>query len=720
MNLVKDLKLGWSQRVPVLMQTEAAECSLACIAMVASYHGHETDVAEMRKRYPVSLKGATVAHIAEVTDQMGMACRPLQLELAELSQLQLPAILHWNLNHFVVLHTLTGGWAYIHDPAIGALKLRLKTVSDHFTGIAIELEPGMAFRRKAPPPAIELKALIGKVVGLKRGLAQLLGLALVIEVLALALPILTQWITDEAIVGGDRDLLTVLGFGMVAIGLSTAVIGAVRSYIGMYISARFNMQWMSNVMGRMMKLPVEYFERRHVGDIVSRFGAVKSIEHGLTNAAIEAALDGLLAIGTLVMMVLYAPALAGVTVGAVSLYGTLRWLRYSAERTAATGMIAKQAKEQTFFLETVRGVRTIKMCNRERERRTAWLNLWVDATNAGLVMQKLSLLFGTSWSFISSVERAFVFWLGAVAVIDHRMSLGMLFAFLSYKEQFAGRINRLIDSVVEFKMLGISAERLADIVLTAPEERNIAHRREPSDDLTLALEDVSFRYAADDALLLNGATLKVKPGECVAIIGPSGCGKTTYLKLILGILKPEKGKIHLGGLSVAQLGLQNYRNVVATVMQDDHLFAGSVYDNIAFLDPKPDTEWLHACARSACIHDEIVQMPMGYQTLVGDMGSVLSGGQKQRVLLARALYRRPKILLLDEATSQLDVGNEAMIGEAIAALDITRIMIAHRPQTIAIADRIVRLEQGKFVDVTAGTGIAPRQMAESEKSVRPV
>lgn len=720
MSLVRDLKFGWRQRLPVLLQTEAAECALACIAMVASYYGHETDVTEMRKRYPVSLKGATVGRIAEVTDQMGMTCRPVQLELDELPQLQLPALLHWNLNHFVVLHAVKGDWAYIHDPAIGALKLSLRAASGHFTGVAIELEPGMAFKRKAAPPTIELKALIGKVVGLKRGIAQLLGLALVIEVFALTLPILIQWITDEALVGGDRDLLTVLGFGMVAIGLSTAAIGAVRSYISMYISARFNMQWMSNVMGRLMKLPVEYFERRHLGDIVSRFGAVKSIEHGLTNAAIEAFLDGLLAVGTLVMMVLYSPSLASVTVVAVFLYGALRWLRYGAERTAAAGLIAKQAKEQTYFLETVRGVRTIKLCNRERERRTAWLNLWVDATNASLVMQKLSLLFGTSWNFISSLERAFVYWLGAVAVIDHRMSLGMLFAFLSYKEQFAGRINRLVDCVVEFKMLGISAERLADIVLTAPEERNVVNRREPSEDLTLALEDVSFRYAANDAPLLNGATLNVRPGECVAIIGPSGCGKTTYLKLVLGILKPDKGKIHLGGLSIEQLGLKNYRNVVATVMQDDHLFAGSLYDNIALLDPKPDPEWIYACAKSACIHEEISLMPMGYHTLVGDMGSVLSGGQKQRVLLARALYRRPKILLLDEATSQLDVGNEARIGEAIAALDITRIMIAHRPQTIAIADRIVRLEQGKFVDVTAAMGTGQRHLGEAEKSLRPI
>ena len=296
-----------------------------------------------------------------------------------------------------------------------------------------------------------------------------------IEVLSLTLPILTQWVTDEAIVSGDRNLLSVLCFGMLAIGLSTAVIGAVRSYIGMYISARFNLQWMGNVMGRLMKLPVEYFERRPLGDIVSRFGAVKAIEHGLTSASIEAALDGLLALGTLAMMLIYSPTLAMITITAVVLYGGLRWVRYGTERMAASGVIAKQAKEQTYFLETIRGVRSIKLANREQERRTAWLNLWVDATNAGLVTQKLSLLFGTSWSFISTGERALVFWAGASGVIDHHLSLGMLFAFLSYKEQFSGRVNRLIDRFVEFRMLSISAERLADIVLTLPEERNVAH-----------------------------------------------------------------------------------------------------------------------------------------------------------------------------------------------------------------------------------------------------
>ncbi len=711
-----NLKFGFGSRLPVMLQTEASECGLACLAMIVSYFGHATDLSELRKQFPISLKGATLANIMEFADKFAMTSRPLKLELDELGQLQLPAILHWNMNHFVVLKSVEGTRVHLHDPATGAVRMEMKEVSEHFTGIALELAPGLSFRRKSAPPAIELKALVGRVVGLKRGLLQLLGLAIVLEAFSLVLPIMTQWITDEAVVGSNRDLLALLCLGMVAIGGASALIGALRSWIGIYISTNFNLQWMSNVMGRLLKLPVDYFERRHLGDIVSRFGAVKSIEHGLTNASIEVGLDGMLALGTFSMMLVYSPSLTVITLGAVGLYALLRCLRYDAERLAATGVIAKQAKEQTYFLETIRGVRSIKLCNKESERRTAWLNLWVDATNASLVMQRLNLLFGSGWSLIATVERAWVFWVGAAAVIDHRMSLGMLFAFLSFKEQFAGRVNRLIDSVVEFRMLSISAERLADIVLSAPEERVTAQHRPVPDDLTIQFDQVGFRYGSEDAFLLDGASLTVAPGECVAIVGPSGCGKTTFLKLMLGILKPAKGKITLGGLSIGQLGLRNFREVVATVMQDDHLFAGSIRDNICFLDAKPDQDWLEACARAACIADEINAMPMGYHTLVGDMGTVLSGGQKQRVLLARALYRRPKILVLDEATSHLDVANEAKIGEAIAALDITRIMIAHRPQTIAIAHRIVRLEGGRFVDLRPGVAATPVQASSVERA----
>jgi ATP-binding cassette subfamily B protein RaxB len=459
---------------------------------------------------------------------------------------------------------------------------------------------------------------------------------------------------------------------------------------------------MSNVMGHLLKLPVDYFERRHLGDIVARFGTVRTIEHTITSATVDSVMDGLLAFSTLAMMFIYSPKLAVVTLCAVVLYGIVRWMRYNSAKLAQTGLLAKTAIEQTYFLETIRGARSIKLNNKENERRTAWMNLLVDSTNAGLTTTKLSLFFTTTWGLISTVERTGVLWLGAQSVIQNTMSIGMLFAFLGYKEQFASRVNALIDRFVDFRMLSVQTERLADIVLTAPEEPPEQSIYDVPENVALSLNRLNYRYAKGDPWLLHSLNLKIEQGECVAIVGPSGSGKTTLMKLMLGILRPVSGEVCIGEpnpVSLNKIGLRSYRKFVATVMQDDQLFAGSLMDNICFLDSKPEVDWMYECAKMAQIHNEIVSMPMGYHTLVGDMGTVLSGGQKQRVLLARALYRRPKILFLDEATSHLDLDNEANITKAIAELRITRIMIAHRPQTIAIADRILTLRNGKIIEI---------------------
>lgn len=695
-NLHLNLRSG--SRLPLLLQSEASECGLACLAMIASYYGYQTDIGELRKQFTVSLKGMTLDQLIVMGDGLGLTSRPLRLELDEIASLQTPCILHWDINHFVVLKSVRNDVAILHDPAVGELRCTVASMSDHFTGVALELAPDFAFKRKAPAPGLQLGDLISKVVGLKRGLLQVLVLAFGLETIALLLPMLNQWIMDEALVSGEHELLTLLCIGIVALGLTQAIIAALRTWIGMYISTSFSLQWMANVMTHMLRLPIEFFERRHVGDIVNRFNSVRTIERMLTSGMVDALLDGLLAIGTLAMMYLYSPALASVTLFAVLMYVGLRWGRYSAVRLANQGLIARQALEQTYFLETVRGVRSIKLFNREPGRRANWINRLVSVTNADLVLQKLNLSFSTAWSLLSSIERGTILWMGAVAVIDSRMTLGMLFAFLSYKEQFSGRINNLVDRLVDFKMLSIQTERLADIVLAAPEEKPGTLTQEVPDDLTLSLEKVSFRYSSSEPPVLLNASLSISPGSCVAIVGASGQGKTTMMKLMLGILKPSTGHVTLGGLPLYKIGLRKYRDVIATVMQDDQLYAGTIYDNICFFDGQPDGAWIERCAQVANVHAEIIDMPMGYHTLVGDMGTVLSGGQQQRVLLARALYKRPQILFLDEATSHLDIDNEAAIAEALAALDITRIMIAHRPQTIAIADRVIRVENGRMLE----------------------
>lgn len=696
MQFTRQLRFKSRGKLKLISQTEASECSLACLAMIASHHGYETDLPELRRIFQISLKGVTLERLIEMADQLKLSARPLQLDLNDLELLRAPCILHWDLNHFVVLKQARAGTITILDPASGEVTLESTAVSEHFTGIALELSPNFDFKRKTPPSGIRLADVVGKIVGLKRGVMQLLGMALVLEAISLLMPIATQWITDEAIGSFDRGLLALLCIGAAGMGITHAVLTFLRSWTGMYISTTFNLQWMSNVMGHLLQLPIDFFEKRHLGDILNRFGSVHAIERVLTTAMVDAVLDGLLAIGTLMMMLLYSPQLTLVTLIAVALYCLLRWTRMNTLRLANQGVLVKQALEQTYFLETIRGVRSIKLFNKELQRKTSWLNRYVSATNASLAIQKMTLIFGAAWSVLGSVERAAVLWLGALTVMDNTMTLGMLFAFLSFKEQFTGRVNSLVDKMVDLKMLSIQADRLADIVTTAPEEDRLALSHDMPTDLTLVVDKLSFRYSPGDPPVILNANFSIGVGECVAIVGPSGEGKTTTMKILLGILKPSYGNVLLGGIPISRLGLKKYRSVIATVMQDDQLYGGSLYDNICFFDDKPDREWIETCVRMAGIHDEIVNMPMGYHTLVGDMGTVLSGGQKQRVLLARALYKRPQILFLDEATSHLDLAGESLVNAAIAGLNITRILIAHRPQTIAIADRVLRIEKGKF------------------------
>lgn len=693
----------------ILLQSERAECALVCLAMVCGAHGQQHDLADMRRRFPISLKGANLQQLISHAGSLGFSSRPLRLELEELAELQTPCILHWDLNHFVVLKkVLRGGkGAVILDPAVGERRLSLPEISRHFTGVALELTPNADFQRDRPAPRVRLSALTGRVRGLKRSLLQIFALALVLQLFAIVAPLLNQLVIDDVLASGDSDLLRllVLGFGLLLV-VQTAI-GLARSWMVMVLGQTLALQWTGNVFAHLVRLPVGFFERRHLGDITSRFGAVGAIQRTLTTAVIEALLDGLMGVAALVMMLLYAPKLAGVVAAAVLAYGLLRWVAYRPLLHASAERVVIAAKENTHFLETLRGILPLKLFGREEERRARWQNLVVEVQNCDVRTAKMGIAFSTANTFIFGVENLLVLWLGAQAIMDAQlgvpgasmMTVGMLMAFLSYKGQFTGRVSALIDYAVELKMLSLHSERLADIALEPPErdeqpQHELAHLA-PS----LELRNVSYRYAEGEAWVLRHASFKIEAGESVAVTGPSGAGKTTLLKILLGILKPSEGEVLYGGVPVRQLGLANVRRQIGTVMQEDALLTGSLADNICFFDVQPDQARIEACAQLAHLSDEIARMPMGYQTLVGDLGSGLSGGQKQRLLLARALYKQPKVLALDEATSHLDPGNERAVMVALAGMRLTRLIIAHRPETIAGAQRVVQVRDGQVVDV---------------------
>ncbi len=694
--MLDTLRLGLGgQRLPMFLQTEAAECGLACLAMVAAHHGHRSDLPTLRQRFSLSLKGVTLADLLRMAGQLQMNARALRAEMEHLPDLQTPCVLHWDLNHFVVLKQVRRGVAVIHDPARGVRRMPLAEVSRHFTGVVLELTPQADFRPRTERQTVTLRHLLGRVTGLKRSLLQIFALALALEGFLLLAPFLMQWVVDGVLVSADRDLLVTLGIGFGLLVLIQVGTGAIRSWAVLHLSSSLNLQWLGNVFSHLMRLPVGWFEKRHTGDVMSRFGAVQQIQQTLTTSFVEAVLDGLLVLVTLAMMLVYSGLLSGIALAGVAVYAALRWAFFRPLRDATEEAIVHEAKRSSHFLESLRGVQSIKLFNRQEDRQARFMNLVVDAMNAQIATRKLDLMFGVLHKLVFGLERIAIVWVGALLVLDKSFSVGMLFAFIAYKEQFAQRISALIDKVVEVGMLKLQDERLADIVLSEPESEPHSVRRREELPARLELKGVSFAYSDAEPEVLRKLSLSVEPGESVAVVGPSGCGKTTLLKLMLGIHAPQAGEILVAGIPLKQLGLRAWRDMIGTVMQDDQLFAGSITDNITFFDAQPDPAWVQQCARTARVHDEIDAMPMGYQTLVGDMGASLSGGQKQRILLARALYKRPSILLLDEATSALDVEHEREINQAIRALALTRIIVAHRPETIASAGRVVVLHEGR-------------------------
>lgn len=686
-----------THRLPVLLQAEVTECGLACLAMVARYHGHDTDLAALRRRFTLSRKGATLETLIRIARALQFESRPLRLEMAHLPQLQLPCVLHWDLNHFVVLAKVSRNHVVIHDPAAGLRKLSLAEFADHFTGVALELVPSAQFTPLADAQTVSLRRLIGQVSGLRRALLQILSLGLVLEALVVLLPFQLQWVVDQALVTSDRELLTVLGIGFLGLVVMRSLVGVARGWFVAVLSVSMNLQWLGNVFSHLLRLPMSYFEKRHVGHIMSCFGSVSAIQRTLTTSFVQTLLDGALAAGTLTMMALYSPWLAAVSVAPVLAYVLLRAGMFQSQQSASAREIVHAARQETHFMETAVGIQSVKLFSRTEERRLGWMNMVADQFRARLASNRLEIVGSTAETLLFGIERVVVIWLAALLVLDQRFTVGMLFAYLAYREQFATRIAALVDKYFELRMLRVHGERLADIVLS-PTENDDADEIDPARlSPSIELKDVSFRYAASESEVLSNVSLRIEAGECVAIVGASGGGKTTLAKVILGMLEPTGGEVCASDMPLRRLGLANLRRMVGTVMQDDRLFSGSLADNICFFDPQPDAARIEACARQAAIHDDIVAMPMGYETLVGNLGSGVSGGQVQRILLARALYKQPRILVLDEATAHLDAATERSVNDAVRALRLTRVIIAHRQETIAMADRVVRVEGGRIV-----------------------
>lgn len=686
------LQLGLRRKVPQIIQTEAAECSLACLAMICSFHGLELDMLHLRQRYGISAHGATLTQLIGIAEALKLKSRPLSLDLDELKELKTPCILHWDFNHFVVLIAIRRSQVVIHDPAFGRRVLGIEEVSQHFTGIALELWPSTDFVTETQQNRLKLRALMKHVQGLKGFLLKIFCLSVVIEAINLLLPVGTQLVMDHVIIAEDHSLLAIICIGLIFFMLFRSFISMIRAWISIVMGSLIHVQWKAGLFDHMMKLPLAYFEKRKLGDIQSRFGSLDTIRSTFTTSIVGSIIDAIMSIGLLVMMLLYGSWLVWVVIGFTAVYVVMRLATYHFYRQASEERIIKEARAGSHLMETLYGIGTIKALNLAPTRAQYWLNLTIDAINSGIRITKLDMLFGGINTLISTLDQITILWLGANRVIDGHITLGMFVAFNAYRGQFSERAANLVNVALQLRMLSLHNERISDIALTEAEpERPGRALLRPDEQAELEVRDLYFQYDPLSKPVVTGLNLSIAAGESVALVGPSGLGKTTLMKLMAGLLTPTQGHILINKQDIHTVGLNNYRRCIACVLQEDKLFAGSIAENISGFSPEIDQAFMQECARHCNMHEDIMRLPMGYETLVSELGSSLSGGQKQRLLLARALYRRPSILFMDEATSHLDLENEERINKAIAALNITRIMIAHRPSTIAYADRVIPL-----------------------------
>ncbi len=681
-----------------MLQAEAAECGLACLAMVAAHHGHRVNIGGLRRQFPVSMKGATLAQLIQIASRLDLAPRPLRLELDELHKLTTPAILHWDLNHFVVLERVDARSITILDPATGRREVPMALVNRHFTGVALELTPTANFKPIDARVTVHLSDLWGRLINFRSAFTQLLLLSLLLQMTALALPFFMQLTIDEAIGQSDGNLVILLlaGFGLVyAVNI---LIKALRSWVVLTLGQMISFQLGGNIIRHMLHLPTRYFESRHVGDLMSRLQSVGPIQSILTQGIVNALIDALLAITTLVVMALISMPLMIVTVATTVLYILFRAAIYPAIRRRTEEELIADAHEDTYTMETMRSMRAIKLHVNEAVREAGWRNRYADVITASYRTETYRIWSRLAEGFITNGQFLALVGIAALAVIANEMTIGVMLAFLAYRASFMDSATSLIDHAERWRLLSVHLERLSDIV---SERREDVIHSMPREQLLTApeiiVEDIAFGYDSDQKPVFTDLSFAIPAGSFVAIVGESGAGKSTLMRMLLGLMKPQSGRLLIDGQPLGPTNTTAWRARISAVMQDDHLLSGTLADNICFFAEHANMQHVEHAARMARIHDTIMAMPMGYQSLIGDMGNALSAGQRQRVLLARALYRDPDAIFLDEGTANLDEENEAAIGDMLAKLPITRVAITHRPALVDRADFVLRMVDGRMM-----------------------
>jgi len=675
------------------------ECGLACLAMILGYYGRRVSLSELRTSAGVGRDGTSALDLIRTARSHGMRARAVSLQRADLRFLQLPAIVHWEFDHFLVVARWSRRYVDVVDPATGRLRLSHDEFDAGFTGVVLLLEPGAGFQRRRDPSRGAFRAYALQYLRQAPGaLLQILGASLLLLLVGLALPLLTRLVVDQVLPFQLTSLMPVLGIGILVLFLTTLLITLLREWLLVQLRARIDIRMMLGFVEHLLALPYRFFQQRSTGDLLSRAASNTILRDVLSNQLLSAVLDSALVAFYLVILIAQSPPFGVLTLVLGLLQVLLLLLTNRRISRLARRELAAFGKAQGNLAEALMGIATLKASGAEERAFDRWSNTFFDHLNTAL---RYNFAAGTVTAVLTAL-RTFgelaLLWVGATQVLNGSLTLGTMVALLALAAAFFAPLGSLVSSGQQFQLVGANLDRITDVADAEPEQHGRDVLPAPRLSGHIELVDVTFRYAEVGPDVLHQLHLTVEPGSRVAIVGPSGSGKSTLGKLLLGLYEPADGDIRYDGLSLQRINWQELRRQFGVVLQESTLFSGSILSNIALANPAMDRECVVAAARTAAIHDDIMAMPMGYDTLVAEGGSALSGGQRQRLSIARAVANVPAILLLDEATSHLDVATEQTVARNLQSLACTQIIIAHRLSTVRDADVILVLEQGAIVE----------------------
>ena len=688
------------KKYPYIRQHDETDCGAACMAMITAYYGSPVGVARMRDLANVDADGATMWSVAQAAETLGFHARGLQLSYEALQELDLPAIVHWEGYHYIVLWEASAKGVLVGDPGIALRRLSAEEFQRGWTGRALELIPTAKFgsTEKIKSPFRRFWPIVRPHSGL---LVEVLGASLLLSILGLGIPLFTQTILDRVLVTGAADLLNILLLGMLGVAAFQALLTAVRRAILVHISTAANARLVSDFLRHVLSLPMKFFDLRRVGDVISRVGENDKIRAALVGTIPGVILDTVLALGYFGLMAFYNTSLMLVVLAVVPLFVILMVAFTPAIRRNRQEHFTKHADAWSTMIECFTGIGTVKATATEPAVRWKMESQFIDSVIVARKGARLETWSTTLATFLQTASAILFLWYGARQVMAGAMTVGQLLAFTTLAASVIAPILRLVDAWDVLQDVGNALDRLNDVFDAKPEEDGRGLLTLASLKGRITFDHVTFKYSSgQDKPTLAGITLDLVPGETVAVVGRSGSGKSTLAKLILGLYPPTKGRLMIDGHDLRTLNRRALRRRIGVVPQEVFLFSGTIRDNIALGDSDVTFDRVVEAARLAGAHEFITGMAMGYDTKVGERGMSMSGGQRQRIALARALLRKPDVLVLDEATSALDNESERAIQANLqeASRGRTTIVIAHRLSTVRNADRILVLDSGTVVE----------------------